>query len=440
MPATAPSQAEFQGHTQARLRLLDSLPRSSVALVPAAVHQLRNGDVHWAFRQSSDYLYLTGLEEADGLLVLAVDSAGAQTQRLYVLDRDPAREQWDGFRLGQDGAAAATGIDDARLLSALQTEAADLIPFGAAVYASSGTPGARARLQRMLGSALPDEPLDLDPLLHAQRQIKQPWELDLMRTSAQIAARAHLRAMQAVQPGMHEYQLEAEYLHHFARSGAREPAYPAIVGGGNNACILHYNQNSAPLHDGDLVLVDAGCEYRGYASDITRTFPVGGKFSPRQRDIYELVLEAQLAALPLVAPGHRYQESQDAAAKVMTRGLMDLGLIRGASLEQALERKLYQPFYMHRLGHWLGLDVHDCGAYQDEDGESIPLREGMVMTVEPGCYILRGQQGVDPEWHGIGVRIEDDVLVTAAGNEVLTDGVPKTAAEVERACAGKLAA
>ena len=275
----------------------------------------------------------------------------------------------------------------------------------------------------------PGEFLVLDHLLHEMRLIKSKAELELMRESGQIAVRAHKRAMQLCKAGLNEYQIEAEFLHEFFRSGCRSPAYTSIVAGGDNACILHYNENNQPLREGDLLLIDAGCEFEHYASDITRTFPVSGKFSPEQKAVYELVLKAQLAAIEQVKPGNHWDDPHNTTVTVLTEGLVELGLLQG-EVDKLIESGAYRDFYMHRAGHWLGMDVHDVGDYKIE-GKWRQLEPGMVLTVEPGIYIAPNNQKVDARWRGIGVRIEDDVAVTRSGYEVLTSGLPKTVAEIE---------
>ncbi|MEY4589826.1 MAG: hypothetical protein RL497_1902, partial [Pseudomonadota bacterium] len=279
------------------------------------------------------------------------------------------------------------------------------------------------------GAVPPSEFIDLNHLLHALRLIKSPAEQDVMRASCELAARAHVRAMEFCKPGLFEYQLEAEIQHEFAMGGAPQVAYTSIVGGGANACVLHYISNNCVLQEGDLVLIDAGCEYQGYAADITRTFPVSGRFSPAQRALYDLVLDAQLAAIAEVKPGNHWNQPHEAAVRVLTAGLVRLGLLQG-ELDALIEAQAYRPFYMHRTGHWLGMDVHDVGDYK-VDGQWRLFEAGMALTVEPGLYIAKNDTQVEEKWRGIGIRIEDDVLVTATGCEVLTDGVPKKAVAIE---------
>ena len=284
------------------------------------------------------------------------------------------------------------------------------------------------------GAEPPQNLLSLDSILHEMRLIKESNEMDLMKQAANITTEAHIRAMQSVRPGMYEYQLEAEYLYAFNKNGARSPAYNSIVGGGNNSCILHYVENNAELKDGDLVLVDAGCEYKYYASDVTRTFPVNGKFSPEQREIYSIVLEAHKQSMEQAKPGNKWNLMHEKSVEVIVEGLLSIGLLQG-SRDEIIDKGEYSKFYMHRIGHWLGMDVHDVGSYK-QDGDWRPLEEGMVMTVEPGIYILDSMEGVDDKWKGIGVRIEDDIAITDSGFEILTPDVPRTIEEVEQTVQG----
>ncbi|HXH01742.1 MAG TPA: Xaa-Pro aminopeptidase [Candidatus Competibacteraceae bacterium] len=420
-----------------RRTLLERLGADAVALVPAAGETLRNRDTHHPFRQDSDFQYLTGFPEPDALAVLA---PGAEAEyELFVRERNPEMETWNGRRAGPEGAVARYGAGRAHTLAALDERLPELLANRKRIYYALGRNPEfdrrvlgwleRVRARSRQGVRAPVELCELGTLLHELRLFKRPAEVELLRRAATITAEGHCRAMQACRPGLYEYQLEAELLYTFTRSGAGW-AYPSIVGGGDNATILHYVENNAPLRDGELVLIDAGCEVDGYCADITRTFPVNGRFSGEQRALYEVVLAAQHAALAEVRPGRPWQAFHDAAVKVLSEGLVELGILQGDPAERIADES-YRRFYMHRTGHWLGLDVHDVGDYRDPDGQWRALQPGMVLTVEPGLYIASGNQGVDERWWGLGIRIEDDVLVTADGHEILTAGVPKAVDDIE---------
>jgi Xaa-Pro aminopeptidase len=424
--------AVFQG----RRRALADRMGSGIAIVPTAPERARNRDAHYPYRFDSYFYYLSGFREPEAVLVVI---AGKEPRSiLFCREKDPDKEVWDGFRYGPEAARAAFGFDEAHPVSALEREMPRLMADCGAVYCHLGaddTWDARVlgwvnavRAQVRSGVNAPVEFRDVHDVLDEMRLIKDPAELDVMRRAARISAAAHRRAMRAARPGCAEYELEAELLHEFRRHGAQAPAYTPIVAGGERACVLHYVENSARVRDGELVLIDAGCELDGYASDITRTFPVNGTFSAPQREIYELVLEAQRAALDAVKPGNPWIAPHEAAVRVLAQGLIDLQLLSG-TLDEALEKETYKPFYMHRTGHWLGLDVHDAGKYRD-GAEWRPLVPGMVLTVEPGCYVRRAE-GVPERYAGIGVRIEDDVRVTESGCEILTAEAPKSIADIE---------
>ena len=363
---------------------------------------------------------------------------------IFCRDRDPLREQWDGFRTGQEGAVQQYGADNAYSINSLDQMMPDLLAGVKNIYFSMSAPcGVDIKISHWMedirkntraGAEPPNNLLSLDSILHEMRLIKEDHEMNLMKKAADITTEAHIRAMQAVTPGMYEYQLEAEYLYAFNKNGARSPAYNSIVGGGNNSCILHYVENNDELKDGDLVLVDAGCEYQYYASDVTRTFPVNGKFSPEQKEIYSIVLEAHRQSMEQAKPGNKWNLMHEKSVEVIVEGLLDLGLLKGTK-EQVIEKGDYSKFYMHRIGHWLGMDVHDVGGYK-QDGDWRELEKGMVMTVEPGIYILDSLEDVDDKWKGIGVRIEDDIVITDSGFEVLTPNVPRTIEEVEHTVQG----
>lgn len=429
------------GVYQRRREKLAAAMRSGVAIVPTAPERTRTRDSHYPYRFDSYFYYLTGFREPDAVLVIV---AGEKARSiLFCRDRDPEREIWDGFRYGPEAARAAFGVDEACPIGDLDKLMPDFLADRGAIYCPLGADLAwdarvtgwinQVRARARSGVTAPSELKDVCATLDEMRLIKGPEEIAVMRRAATITAGAHRRAMRATRPGRVEHQIEAELLHEFRLHGAQAPAYAPIVAGGERACVLHYVQNDGALKDGELLLVDAGCELDGYAADLTRTFPVNGKFSPAQREIYQLVLASQLAAIAAVKPGNLWDAPHRAAVKVLAQGLIDLKLIKG-NLEQAIETEAYRKFYMHRTGHWLGLDVHDAGDYK-LGGEWRALSSGMVLTVEPGCYI-RGGEDVPARFAGIGVRIEDDVLVTDAGAEVLTRDAPKGILDIEALVGG----
>ena len=429
------TQKEFH---QRRMELMNHMESNSIAILAAANPILRNGDSEYRYRQNSDMYYLTGFSEANSVLVLVPGREKGQCL-LFCQEKDPVKELWTGKLLGPEAAIAQLGMDDAFPISDIDDILPGLIEGRERVYYAMGKDEQFdhrvmewvkvIRKKVRSGAHSPGEFMVLDHLLHEMRLIKSKAEVDLMRESGQIAVRAHKRAMEMCKPGLNEFQVEAEFMHEFFRSGCSAPSYTSIVAGGVNACILHYNENNQILVDGDLLLIDAGCEYEYYASDITRTFPINGKFSPEQKAIYELVLEAQLAAIETVMPGNHWNTPHDTTVKVLTEGLVKLGLLKG-SVNTLIESGAYKDFYMHRAGHWLGMDVHDVGDYKIE-GKWRELEPGMVLTVEPGLYIAPDNKNVEVRWRGIGVRIEDDVAVTRNGYEVLTSGLPKTVQEIE---------
>jgi len=427
-----------------RQRLLETLPPGSVALVCAAHLKTRNRDAEYSFRQDSDFYYLTGFNEPDAVLLLIPGRAEGE-YLLFCPPRDPQMETWTGYRAGPEGGVREFGADQAFPLTELDQTMPTLLDGVKRLYYALGSDELLdGRVRRWLnqlrerarqGARAPEELVLLDTLLHELRLFKSDAEQALMGRAAEISAAAHCRAMRAVRPGMYEYQLEAEITAHCMREGARFQAYPPIVGGGANGCILHYIDNSAPLRDGDLVLIDAGCELDNYASDITRTFPVNGRFSAEQKALYQLVLETQEACIGAMQPGVPWNRVHELSVEKLTAGLIELGLLRGER-DALVEEGAYRRFYMHRIGHWLGMDVHDVGQYK-LDGQWRPLQPGMVMTVEPGLYIAPDDDSVDARWRGIGIRIEDDVLVTETGPEVLTAAVPKTVAAIEQLMAAR---
>lgn len=429
-------QAEY---ARRRQQLLAQLPAGSVALVCAAHLKTRNRDAEYSFRQDSDFYYLTGFNEPDALLLLIPGRAEGEYV-LFCPPRDPGMEIWTGYRAGPEGCIHDFGADQAFPLTELEQKVPELLDGAQRLYYALGQDEAldnrvrgwinEIRSRARLGAQAPEELVLLDSLLHELRLFKSDAELEVMRRAADISAEAHIRAMRVSHPGMHEYQLEAEITGYCMDQGARFQAYSPIVGAGANGCILHYIENSAPMQDGDLVLIDAGCELDNYASDITRTFPVNGRFNERQKALYQLVLDTQLACIDAIRPGVAWNRIHDLSVEYLTRGLIQLGLLQGDP-DTLIEEGACRRFYMHRIGHWLGMDVHDVGSYKI-GGEWRPLEPGMVMTVEPGLYIAPDDDTVDPDWRGIGIRIEDDVVVTDTGCEVLTAGVPKSIAEIEQ--------
>ena len=424
-------------HRRRRRALLNALGRDGLAILPAAREVIRNRDVHYPFRQSSDFSYLMGFPEPDAVAVLAPGRKEGELI-LFCRPRDPEREQWDGPRAGVEGAQVDYGADQAFPLSELDVTMPGLIDGRARLYYPVGAdPAFDARVMGWVnqvranvrkGASPPDTFVTIESLLHEQRLRKSPAELKVMRRAARISAQAHRHLMRVCRPGRRESELESEFLHACATAGARWQAYQPIVGGGPNACVLHYVANEGELRDGDLVLVDAGCELDGYASDITRTFPVNGRFSPPQRTLYDLVLQAQVAAIAKARPGNRWNEPHEAALRVLTKGLQHLGILSGR-LAKLLKEEAYKPYYMHRTGHWLGMDVHDVGSYK-RSGEWRTLEPGMVLTVEPGLYMPATDVVPEP-YRLIGIRIEDDVLITEDGNEVLSAGAPKDPDAIE---------
>ena len=415
-----------------RRRLAEAIG-DAVAVVPTAPERVRNRDSHYPYRFDSHFYYLTGFTEPEAVLVLK-----EKKSILFCRERNEEREIWEGFRYGPEAARERFGFDEAHAIARLDEEMARLLENRPALYYPMGADAAwdaraigwlnavRARVRA--GIAAPERVHDVRAVLDDMRLVKDAHELDVMRRTARIAAAAHRRAMQRARPGRYEYEIEAELLYEFRRSGAQFPAYSPIVAGGANACVLHYVANDAPLRDGELLLIDAGCELDGYASDVTRTYPVNGRFGPAQREVYEIVLAAQRAALESVRAGNAWNEPHDAAVKVLAQGMIDLELVRGG-LDEVLEKETYKRFYMHRTGHWLGLDVHDAGDYKRQ-GSWRALAPGMVLTVEPGLYI-RAADDVPERLRNIGVRIEDDVLVADRGCEVLTAEAPKAIDDIE---------
>lgn len=426
------AQKEYQQRRQA---LAKRLPSNAVAVLPAASECLRNGDSHYRFRQDSDFYYLTGFNEPDALLVITAEGKSV----LFNRPRDPLQEQWTGIRLGQDGAMSTLGVDAAYPIADLATRLPELFANQNAIYYSIGRYPVwedsifkawqivKGQIRR--GTTAPEAFCDLMPILSEMRLFKSAAEIKCMQKAADISIAAHQRAMRACQGVTNEYQLEAELLYEFTRQGCRSVAYDPIVAGGHHACILHYTDNNQPLRSGDLILIDAGGEFDNYAADITRTFPFNGRFTPNQRHLYELVLRAQKAGIACIKPGREWGDIQKAMVQILTEGLVDLGLLRG-EINALIDQEAYRPFYMHLSGHWLGLDVHDCGRYKMQ-GKWRPLEPGMVLTVEPGLYINPDHPGIEDRWKGIGIRIEDDILVTQEGHINLTEQLPVNVDDLE---------
>jgi len=428
-------KAEF---VRRRRQLMKMIGRGGIAILPAVAEKPRNSDVLYHYRPDSDFYYVTGFAEPEAVAVLIPGRPHGEYV-LFVRDRDPARETWDGRRAGPEGATRDYGADDAFPIADIDDILPGLMENCARVYYTMGVHQDfdqrvigwvnQLKAQSRTGIQPPQEFVALDHLLHDMRLFKSRPELDAMRHSAQIAVAAHKRAMRFARPGRMEYEVMAELLHEFRRNNA-DISYHPIVGGGANGCILHYHENSDQLQDGDLLLIDAGCEYELYASDITRTFPVGGRFTAEQRALYEVALDAQRAAIGKIRPGNHWNEPHDAAVKAITQGLVKLGILKG-KVPNLVRDGAYRKFYMHRTGHWLGMDVHDVGDYKVGEQWRV-LETGMAMTVEPGIYIPAGTTGVARRWWNIGIRIEDDVVVTDDGHEILTEALVKDADAIEK--------
>jgi Xaa-Pro aminopeptidase len=433
----------YRFHRERRAALAASMREHSgggLALVPTAPEVPRNRDSLYPYRPDSYFYYLSGFPEPEAVVAI-VASPDGDRHILFCREKNEEREIWDGFRYGPDAAREIFGFDEAHAIGELDAKMPDLACDKPALFTPLGlfeswdrrvtTVLNEVRARVRTGVSAPDEVVDVRGTLDAMRLVKDAQEADLMRRAGAISSGAHRRAMERTRPGWYEYQAEAEVVHEFLQAGALAVAYPSIVASGPNACVLHYRDNNRQMSAGELLLIDAGCEYQGYASDITRTFPVSGKFTGPQKDVYELVLASQLACLDAVKPGAEFHDYHKVAERVLAQGYLDLGLLEG-TLDGVLESGSYKRFYMHRAGHWLGMDVHDAGLYQVK-GASQKLRPGMVLTVEPGTYIRPADNVPEAFWN-IGVRIEDDVMVTEQGHENLTASTPKTVADVEAAC------
>jgi len=421
-----------------RSYLAEQMGEGTIAILPSSSVKNRNRDVDHHFRQDSDFHYLTGFNEPESVLVIIPGRKYGETI-LFCRERDPSKEMWDGFIAGPDRVTDILGVDDAFPIGDIDDILPGMIEGTDKVYYSMGLDAQfdsqvmewinviRSKVRS--GAHPPGEFVALEHALHELRLFKSAAEIKNMERSAEIAAQGHIKAMEVCRAGLFEYHLESSIIHSFMNAGSRFVAYPSIVGSGDNGCTLHYIDNHSELKNGDLVLIDAGCEVECYASDITRTFPVSGKFSKEQAALYQIVLDAQLAAIAEVKPGNHWNHPHEAAVKIIANGLIELGLLSG-SLEDAIKNETYKKFYMHRTGHWLGLDVHDVGEYK-VDGEWRLLESGMVLTVEPGIYISPTCTDVPKKWRGIGIRIEDDVVVTKTSNRVLSKSAPKTIDEIE---------
>ncbi len=428
-------QSEFKRRRKA---LMQQVGKGNIALIASAGNQTRNRDVEYPFRQDSDFYYLTGFSEADSLAVF-IPGREQGEYILFCREYDEKKALWEGAHAGLEGAIEHYSADDSFPIDDMDEILPGMLENKLKVFYPMGRDSdldhqildwiTHIRKQSRNGINAPGELVSLEHILHEMRLFKSAAEIKLMKIAAEVSCQAHKRAMQNCKPGLYEYQIEAEMVHHFMDYGLRAVAYPSIVAGGDNACVLHYIENKDKLRKHDLLLIDAGVECDHYASDITRTFPVSGQFSPAQKQLYQLVLDAQYAAIEQIKPGLPWNKAHDVSVQVLTQGLVDLGLLQG-EVDQLIEDEAYKQFYMHRIGHWLGMDVHDVGDYKVDDEWRL-LEPGMVLTIEPGLYVAENCEIVDEKWRGIGIRIEDDVLVTSDGHEVLTHSVPKEINEIE---------
>jgi Xaa-Pro aminopeptidase len=428
-------QTEFK---KRRKQLMQRIGKGNIALLASSATKVRNRDVHYPFRQDSDFYYLTGFSEPDALAVF-IPGREQGEYILFCREFDEAKALWEGAHAGLEGATGHYQADDAFPIDDLDEILPGMLENKHKVFYPMGRDSDldhrlldwinHIRGQSRSGIIAPGELVSLEHILHEMRLFKSPEEIKLMRRAAEVSAQGHIKAMQACKAGLYEYQIEAQLVHHFMHEGLRSVAYPSIVAGGKNACVLHYTENADKLKNGDLLLIDAGAECDHYAADITRTFPVSGQFSEPQKQLYQLVLDAQTAAIEQIKPGVPWNLAHDASVEVLTKGLLALGLLEG-KLKMLIKKEKFKQFYMHRIGHWLGMDVHDVGDYKVDQKWRL-LEPGMVLTVEPGLYISPGCKAVEEKWRGIGIRIEDDLLVTEQGHEILTRHVPKTIPEIE---------
>lgn len=415
-----------------------AMGKNALAVLATREEMLRNRDADYKYRADSSFFYLTGFAEPEAVMVLETDDQGSYCYTLFCRERNREMEIWTGYRAGIEGAVELYGADEAFTIGSLDKEIVPKLLNKEKLFVRLGLTKKfdtrvgewlhKANAMQRQGGEAPQQMIQLDSIIDEMRLIKSSEEIGLMQIAADISAKAHTRAMQMVRPDMMEYALEAELNYIFGQQGC-VPSYNSIVGGGANACILHYVENDQALRDGDLVLIDAACEYQSYAADITRTFPVSGQFSAEQRALYEVVLQSQLAAIDATRVGNHYKYPHEVAVNILTEGLLDLGLLKG-ELKELVETEAYRQFYMHGTGHWLGMDVHDVGSYK-VNGTWRPYQPGMVVTVEPGLYIAPDDDSVDAKWRGIGIRIEDDVVVTEDGPLILTAGVVKSIDDIE---------
>lgn len=425
-------------YAKRRKQLMQKIGPKSIVILPAAPEAVRNGDYNFPYRQQSDLYYLTGFDEPESVAIIAPKRPEGEFI-FFNRKRDRDKEIWEGYRAGQVGACEQYGANQAFPIDELEQKLPGILEGREEIHYSLGMDkqfdaillNAVNKIRGKIRNGLqpPIAFVDITQTIHEMRLIKSSAEIEVMRKAAEISANAHIRAMQYCEPGIFEYELEAEILHEFNRNGARAAAYGSIVGAGKNSCVLHYSRNDQIIQSDDIVLIDAGCEYLNYASDITRTFPANGTFSPEQRTVYDIVLEAQLAGIKAVRPGLPWPNIQKKILDIITQGLIDIGLLKG-NRDDLIEKNAYFPFYMHKSGHWLGLDVHDVGRYKINE-KWRTLQPGMVLTIEPGIYISSDLKNVPKRWHNIGVRIEDDILVTEKGAEVLSKHVPKKIDEIE---------
>lgn len=430
------TQVDFQ---ERRDRLAEQMGPNSIAIIATSPEVMRNADADYKFRADSSFFYLTGFAEPQAVAVIETDAEGEEyIYSLFCRERNREMEIWNGYRAGVDGAVDDYEADEAYAIDLLDEEIiAKILNKEKLFYRIGQRTDFDAKVSAWIkqaqdesrGFGVPTQLIQLDQILDEMRLHKSEQEIELMQIASNISAEAHTRAMQHVRPNMMEYALEAELNYVFGQNGC-VPSYNSIVGGGKNGCILHYVENNQPLKDGDLVLIDAACEYECYASDITRTFPVNGKFSPEQKVLYQIILDAQIAAIDAIQIGNSYREPHNIAVRIMVEGLVKLGIMQG-DVDQIIESESYRQFYMHGTGHWLGMDVHDVGAYKDRHGNARLFEQGMVITVEPGLYIAPDDETVDAKWRGIGIRIEDDIVATTHGPLVLTKNVVKSVDDIE---------
>ncbi|MEQ1484640.1 Xaa-Pro aminopeptidase [Methyloglobulus sp.] len=434
-------QSEFK---KRRKLLMQRIGTGNIALLGSSSTKIRNRDVHYPFRQDSDFYYLTGFSEPDALAVF-IPGREQGEYILFCREFDEAKALWEGAHAGLEGATGHYQADDAFPIEDMDEILPGMLENKHKVFYPMGRDSDldhrlldwinHIKSQSRSGLVAPGELVSLEHILHEMRLFKSPEEIKLMRRAAEVSAKGHVKAMQTCKSGLYEYQIEAELVHHFMKEGLRAVAYPSIVAGGKNACVLHYTENSDKLKNGDLLLIDAGAECDHYAADITRTFPISGRFSEPQKQLYQLVLDAQTAAIEQIKPATPWHYAHDASVEVLTKGLVALGLLEG-KVKTLIKKEKFKQFYMHRIGHWLGMDVHDVGDYKIDQKWRL-LEPGMVLTIEPGLYIPVDCKTVDEQWRGIGIRIEDDLLVTEQGHEILTNGVPRTIAEIEALMQGK---